>query len=145
MADVASRAVERPRERGRRENAFQWLKQTPAWTRALEHWGFTADSRWPNADHRPDLRPPAGLGLADFPHIYTVTWESGAFLLCVNADGTRCAIIDLVEELSRLWAASARPRAGRPRTANPSARTLRRWEHERRQRAAPTNDTKGDE
>ena len=136
MADVVSGAVPRPRERRLRENAFQWLKTTPAWRRLIEEFGL--DDFWPGAEYRPDLKPPASLGLEEFPHIYSVTWHKppkwGSLLLLVNTDGTRCALIDLIDEVARLWNNVQRPHAGRPRieTDNPETLYKRQYRENRR-------------
>jgi hypothetical protein len=132
MADVTSNAVPRSRKRKPRENAFRWLVDATAiWPRVIEHFGLA--DQWPGVKYQPDLKPPASLGLADFPHAYTLAWhkppESRSILLLVNADGTRCAVIDLVQEIARLWQNVQRPRAGRPRSETASAKTLaqRKW------------------
>lgn len=134
MADVVSGAVPQPRERRKRENAFQWLTQTLAFARVIDHFGL--GDQWPAIDHRPDLKPPVSLGLDAFPDIYSLAWhnppKSGAVLLCVNSDGTRCAILDAWEEIVRLWDATRRPAAGRPRIDTQNTKTL--YQRELRER-----------
>lgn len=132
MADVVSGAISRPRERRSRENAFRWLVDaTTVWPRVIKHFGLA--EQWPGVKYRPNLKPPTGLGLDEFCHAYSLAWhkppESRSILLLVNSDGTRCAILDLVEEVARLWANVQRPRAGRPRieTDNPKSLASRRY------------------
>lgn len=137
MADVVSGAVPRPRERRKREHPFRWLVDTtPAWPRVLAHFGIALADRWPGVEYQPDMKPPVSLGLDAFPHVYTLAWhnppKSGAALLLVNEDGTRCAILDAWEEIVRLWDATRRPTAGRPRIDTQNTKTL--YQRELRER-----------
>lgn len=131
MADVISGASPHPRERRARENAFQWLKGTPAMKRLEREFPEFA-RRWPTIAHRPDIKPPASSGLADFPHRYLMIWEKApgahCLLLCVNEDGTRCALADPVELLVDVWQ-RLQQSPGRPQAEHASAKTLaqRRW------------------
>lgn len=128
MADVVAGIVPCPHERGARENAFQWLKASPVMatlTREFPEFGM----HWPTINYRTDIALPASLGLADFPHVYTMIWEAPpaahSYLLAVNVDGTRFALIDTVAALTEAWAKLNRAGTGRPRAANPSRRALK--------------------
>lgn len=136
MADVVSGAAPKPRARKKRENWFQWLAQTPAWKRVIDH--FDLDSQWPGVEHRPDLRPPLKLELEAFPNIYTLAWNkpptAHAILLCVNSDGTRCAILGAWAEIARLWESARRPTAGRPRTDTDNPKSLYQREYRERKK-----------
>lgn len=137
LADVVSGAVPRPRERRAREKPFRWLVDaTPAWPRVLAHFGIGERDQWPGVEYQPDMKPPVSLGLDAFTHVYTLAWhnppKSGAALLLVNEDGTRCAILDAWDELKRLWDKIGRPAAGRPRESQVKPGSI--YQRERRER-----------
>lgn len=131
MADVVSGASSRPSERRKRENAFQWLKQSLVMAR-LEREFPEFKKRWPTIEYKPDVKPPASLGLSGFPSCYLMTWEAPptahTLFLFVNEDGTRCALVDPIALLLDTWKRlSGSP--GRPRieTDNPKTLAQRKW------------------
>lgn len=138
MADVISGAVPRPRELQDDENPVEWLiEATPAWRRLAER--FDLHNTDFSVEDRPEMDPPANLGLSGFPHIYAMAWHERetqlrAAVLLVNPDGTRCAIIDAWDEIARLWDNVRRPDAGRPmiETDNPKTLAQRKWRQSRR-------------
>lgn len=136
MADVVSGSAPRPRERRKRENAFQWLTQTPVMTRLEREFPEFA-KRWPTIKYRPDIEPPNSLGLAAFPNRFLLTWEAPpkahTRLLFVNEDGTRCALVDPIELLVETWRRQ-RQSPGRPQieTNNPRTLAQREWRAKKR-------------
>jgi hypothetical protein len=119
MADVLSSAVPRPRGRKSQENKFRYLtRQTPAWKRVEVEFGFDVGC-WPTIQHRPDLAPPAHLGLPS-AETYLLIWEAlptethgsrgMVRILTLNEDGTHCALIDPLAELARQWASAQQHR-----------------------------------
>jgi hypothetical protein len=136
-AKVVSGTTRRPRNRQTDEDHLIWLNESVIIPRLRKHFPDCALVY----SYRRDIRPPASLGLAEFPYAFYLDAISSidgeqalTRFLMVNEDATRCALVDPIETLLDTWRRLSQS-PGRPVVTNASAKTeaQRRWREKKKQ------------